>query len=1095
MRALLLALLSLMLLAVVAVAVVPGFIDWQAAKPRLEAELSRVLGRDVAVDGALSLRLLPRPWLTAEGLRVANRAEGSEPELLRVARLEMRVAALPLISGQVEVQSLRLVRPVLLLERLPDGGGNWLNEDGTLLLGRSARFIEALSLEAVELRDAEMVWRDHRAGQEERLSSIDARLTAESLPGPLSAEGRLRYQDEEVRFEVDLGRPDRQERQAMRLELGLPDAGEAAVRLVGRLLPGTALGFDGQAEVQAADAGALLDVLPFGLLPGFELSRPLQAQASVLWDGQAAELGELALSFAEARLEGRARIRPGLEPRLDLDLAARVVELDGLLRPEVLHWPRLQLPDALTGDFTLAVERLRWRGETLRRLELAGRFAGDTLVLDEAGVQLPGSSHASFAGLWRLGSDAPGLTGRVQARSTNLRAQLDWLGVPVDSIEAERLRRFALSAQLEAGPDLVTLSALALDLDLTQITGGLAFAPRARPGLGLRLQADEVNLDAYIAPRWLQQRDWLDAFDANFDLSAERLTLKGRRAQSVAVDGALRGGSLDLAGLRIGDLAGATIQASGRLDGLSDPRPRLQDSGFQAEIPDSARFLEDLALGAPPLLHRLGAVVMAGSLASEEAAAELALDLTALGAAARLSLRSSLDGEERKIESGELAVDDLSPNAAARLLGHAGRLPESDARLELTSVFAGSADRLEHRTRLALDGGVLQLDGHLSQAWSPAARLEADLRLQHEDWLRLAGLLIPEVPTLPPGPLDLEGHLRADAAELALEAAQGSLAELAVKGDLTWSRSAARPRLDLVLETGAMTGTWLSPLLPIALTAPERWRDADGSWSRQPIDPAALQAFDLAADLKIARLALGRLALENVTVVLERAGGRLSLSDLQGSLGAGRVSVNGQLAQTGLDRLALALELEGAALPLAAIAQGSAWGDGDPAGSVGLALNLATQGSSVAQLVAGLEGAAELDGAFHWRNVPEGGEPPLLEELLQALQAREGRARGHLSAEAGVIRTGDLALIGEERFLNFDGVLADLQRQRSTLTIEVRAPGATQPVGRLRIGGPLDALDLRWEARETAAEPLQLTPLPAVSPAPASRVDAAPHRP
>ena len=96
-----------------------------AAKPRLEAELSHTLGRAVALDGDFSLHFLPRPWLMAEGVRVANRPEGSEPELLRVARLEMRLALWPLLSGNFEVESLRLQRPVLLLERLADDRGNW----------------------------------------------------------------------------------------------------------------------------------------------------------------------------------------------------------------------------------------------------------------------------------------------------------------------------------------------------------------------------------------------------------------------------------------------------------------------------------------------------------------------------------------------------------------------------------------------------------------------------------------------------------------------------------------------------------------------------------------------------------------------------------------------------------------------------------------------------------------------------------------------------------------------------------------------------------------------------------------------------------
>ena len=96
-RALLLLSVSLLLLLSAGLLAAPGFIDWRAAKPRLEADLSRALGREVAVDGDFSLYFLPRPWVKADGLRVANLPQGSEPEFLRVASLEMRLALWPLL--------------------------------------------------------------------------------------------------------------------------------------------------------------------------------------------------------------------------------------------------------------------------------------------------------------------------------------------------------------------------------------------------------------------------------------------------------------------------------------------------------------------------------------------------------------------------------------------------------------------------------------------------------------------------------------------------------------------------------------------------------------------------------------------------------------------------------------------------------------------------------------------------------------------------------------------------------------------------------------------------------------------------------------
>ena len=47
-------------------------------------------------------------------------------------------------------------------------------------------------------------------------------------------------------------------------------------------------------------------------------------------------------------------------------------------------------------------------------------------------------------------------------------------------------------------PDAVQITDINLRLDASTATGGLAIALRERPGFGLRLDIDRLNLDAYL---------------------------------------------------------------------------------------------------------------------------------------------------------------------------------------------------------------------------------------------------------------------------------------------------------------------------------------------------------------------------------------------------------------------------------------------------------------------------------------------------------------------------------------------------------------------------------------------------------------------
>ena len=120
MKKLSIALLGLIVLLVVAVLVGPSFIDWNAQKGRITAEVERLTGRKLAIDGDLSLTILPAPAFSAARVLFANIEGGSAPSMIELESLDIRVALIPLIQGRVEVERVDLVRPTILVEILPD---------------------------------------------------------------------------------------------------------------------------------------------------------------------------------------------------------------------------------------------------------------------------------------------------------------------------------------------------------------------------------------------------------------------------------------------------------------------------------------------------------------------------------------------------------------------------------------------------------------------------------------------------------------------------------------------------------------------------------------------------------------------------------------------------------------------------------------------------------------------------------------------------------------------------------------------------------------------------------------------------------------
>ena len=89
--------------------------------------VSDVLGREVLIDGDISISLFPTFGLKIEKLYVTNPA-GSELEgnLLEVANANLAVAVLPLLKKELEVREFTLIEPNINLVVMKNGDPNWV---------------------------------------------------------------------------------------------------------------------------------------------------------------------------------------------------------------------------------------------------------------------------------------------------------------------------------------------------------------------------------------------------------------------------------------------------------------------------------------------------------------------------------------------------------------------------------------------------------------------------------------------------------------------------------------------------------------------------------------------------------------------------------------------------------------------------------------------------------------------------------------------------------------------------------------------------------------------------------------------------------
>ncbi len=116
--------------ALIVAVVVGGYIylstlDFETLKAEVAAEVEKATGRQLTISGPVDLAIGLQPAIAVEDVTLANADWGSRPEMITLDRFELEVELLPLISGDVQVNRVVLVRPDILLETNPAGDGNW----------------------------------------------------------------------------------------------------------------------------------------------------------------------------------------------------------------------------------------------------------------------------------------------------------------------------------------------------------------------------------------------------------------------------------------------------------------------------------------------------------------------------------------------------------------------------------------------------------------------------------------------------------------------------------------------------------------------------------------------------------------------------------------------------------------------------------------------------------------------------------------------------------------------------------------------------------------------------------------------------------
>lgn len=815
-------------LLIVVALIAPFFIDLNDYKAEIAAQAKKATGRDLAIDGDISLSILPTPAVTVSGIRFGNAPGGSVPDMATLESAKVKVALMPLISGDVVVEEVVLDKPTFIFEKLADGSGNWqiapeaeAPEAGVTpepSAAPSSGGEMGVVIKSASIDGGTLIYRDIAAGTEQKVENLNIDLSLESLKGPFQAEGGATVVNIPLGFRIKTGALDPAQPMPLDVSFSLTDA-NASIGFVGTVNVAavedpTKPIVTGKLSSKGDNLAKLLAGMPGGSAQEFP---PLLAQAfAVDADIQGGITKASAANFAAnlGDLTAKANVAANYEaaPSVQANIAIGRLDLDQLMpaggaksESAEAETPAesataapsepFSLPADVTAGVDVTIQQIVYKGQAIEETAVSVELANGQLDIKNASAELPGGSSAGLAGALTAKDGKPNFAGALKADSSNLRALIEAFAPgAVKDVPDDRLRKFALSTRVGYNPAQAELADLKATLDQSNITGGVVVAlpdgqTRKQIGLGVGLAVDKLNLDGYMPtastkaaePATTEKKPGeggnplkalapLADYDANVDFKAGSLTLNEQQISGLRLLAAVANGALDIKELSVADFQGGKAKIAALVSDLKgDPK---FDANFDVTAKDAGRVLQMAGMGAQPK-GKFGALTLKGTAAGTPT--DVAYDVNA--ALAGIGFQGAAKGTANGIGAGipkinstfDIKAKDLGP--LAELAGMPGDAAKNLGAVSFTGQAQSGADDLAYDVVLAMSGvgGKGSLKGKVS-GLSGTPQIDTTLNLaasKPAPLLQLAGLAGPQAKSV--GALGIAGALKGSAEDMALD--------------------------------------------------------------------------------------------------------------------------------------------------------------------------------------------------------------------------------------------------------------------------------------------------------------------------------------
>jgi len=316
---------------VIAVAVVVANLDLNRAKGYIAQGVSKATGRELKINGDITLDWGWTTILSARGIQFANADWSKHPQMLEVGGLELEIDLWQLLTRfRPVVPLVTLIEPNVVLEKNSEGKANWEFRASTAVTEpvKPDRRTEFPVVERLVVKDGALLYHDQRSGTRADLKLVEAQA-AGFLNAPITLKAQGSYQKLPLSLSLQGGSYENlrsaQVPYPVRIELAV---GKQRAKIEGEFTEPLELkGENVLLDIEGDDMANLYPIIRLV----FPQTPPYRLRGYLKHEGKVWSFSDFSGRVGDSDLTGEIRVDTAPErPMLKADLASKLLDFDDL---------------------------------------------------------------------------------------------------------------------------------------------------------------------------------------------------------------------------------------------------------------------------------------------------------------------------------------------------------------------------------------------------------------------------------------------------------------------------------------------------------------------------------------------------------------------------------------------------------------------------------------------------------------------------------------------------------------------------------------------------------------------------------------------